>query len=304
MSIPTPQIDLMTLADIGNPKRLALEIHKQLRQQYGTLPTRMPLDAIAEAVGIVGIKEFQTSAFDGTLVAKDGTGAIGLRKGMPLGRRNFTLGHELGHFLIPTHQVRGKFECVAKVMRYGRGKAAEWEKKPEIERIEVEANEFSATLLVPVPEFREERAKLGRTNDVTHVRALALTFAVSQEMMARIYVAQSTEKSAIILSQNGVVKRVIPKSDFPYLGLRAGAEVPRLSLTKQFQRSNHTGFTSSADEVDVHTWLETQGAVTSVVEQVALQRDGWATTLLTVEEEERDDDTDDRSWNRSNSRWR
>lgn len=304
MSLPPPQIDLMTLADIGNPKRLALEIHKQLREQYGSLPAQMPLDAIAEAVGIAGIREFQTTAFDGTLVAKDGVGAIGLRKGMPKGRRNFTLGHELGHFLIPAHQVRGKFECSSKVMRYGRGKAAEWERRPELERIEVEANEFSATLLVPIPEFREERAKLGRVNDVTHVRTLAQTFAVSQEMLAQIYVTQSAAKSAIILSQNGVVRRVIPKSDFPFLGLRAGAEIPRLSLTKQFQKSNDNGSTSPSEEVDIHTWIERQGHVTSVLEQVTLQRDGWATTLLTVEEEETDDEADDRSWNRNSSRWR
>ena len=303
MSLPSPQIDLMPLADIGNPKRLALEIHKQLRQQYGSVPTQMPLEALAQAVGIVGIKEFETSSFDGTLVTKDGVGAIGLRKGLPSGRRNFTLGHELGHFLIPTHQVRGKFECSSKVMRFGRGKAAEWDRKPEVERIEVEANEFSATLLVPVPEFREERTKLGRTSDVAHVKTLAQIFAVSQEMMAQIYVTQSAAKSAIILSQSGVVKRVIPKSDFPFLGLRAGAELPRLSLTKQFQRSNDTGSTSSADEVDVHTWIEVQGLVTSVVEQVTLQRDGWATTLLTVEEDDRDNEVDDRSWNRNNSRW-
>jgi Zn-dependent peptidase ImmA (M78 family) len=302
MSSPPPQIDLMPLADIGNPKRLALEIHKQLRLQYGSVPAQMPLEALAEALGIVGIKEFDTSTFDGTLVTKDGAGAIGLRKGLPSGRRNFTLGHELGHFLIPTHQVRRKFECSSKVMRFGRGKASEWDRKPEVERIEVEANEFSATLLVPVPEFREVRAKLGRTSDVTHIRMLAQTFAVSQEMMAQIYVAQSKTKSAIILSQNGVVRRVIPKSDFPYLGLRAGAELPRLSLTKQFQRANESGLTSSADEVDIHTWIEHQGAVTSVVEQVTLQREGWATTLLTVEEEEQEDDFDDRNWNRRNTR--
>jgi len=304
MSLPHPQIDLMTLADIGNPKRLALEIHKQLRQQYGSVPAQMPLEALAQAVGIVGIKEFETSSFDGTLVTKDGVGAIGLRKGLLSSRRNFTLGHELGHFLIPTHQVRGKFECSSKVMRYSRGKVADWERRPELERIEVEANEFSATLLVPIPEFREERAKLGRVNDVTHVRELAKIFAVSQEMMAQIYVTQSTAKSAIILSQNGLVRRVIPKSDFPFLGLRAGSEIPRPSLTKQFQRSNDSGSTSSSEEVDIHTWIEHQGPVTSVVEQVTLQRDGWATTLLTVEEDERDNEVDDRSWNRNNSRWR
>ncbi len=297
------QLDLMPLADIGNPKRLALEIHGQLRKQFESVPLKLPLPEIAEAVGIVGIKDFETTAFDGTLVVKAGVGAIGLRKGMPPGRRNFTLGHELGHFLIPAHRVRGgKFECAAKVMRLSRGKTTEWETRPEVEKIEVEANEFAATLLVPLPEFRKARADLGRESDVSHIRSLSQSFAVSQEMMAQIYVKQSRQKLAVIISQNGLVRRVIVKSDFPFLGLRAGAELPRLSLTKAFQTTNHVGETSPPREVEIHTWIERQGAITTVSEQVRLQRDGWATTLLTVEEEEIDDEADDRSWNRSNSR--
>lgn len=296
-----PNIDLMPLADIGQPKRLAFEIHKQLRAQYGSVPLRMPLEGIAAAVGIGHIEERETSAFEGALVLSNGGAAIGLRKGMMRGRRNFTLGHELGHYLVPTHRLsKTRFECTSQFMRYQRGKRDEWERRPTLERIEVEANEFSAALLIAIPEYRAERAKLGRGCDVAHIRPLADAFAVSQEMMASVYVAHEAETAAVVTSHKGKVRRIIPKGGFPFMGLRYDMEIPRGSLTREFRAANDIGEVSKIEEVEIHIWLERKGNVTALSEQVILQRDGWAMTLLTVEEDEEDDEADDRNWNRRN----
>lgn len=296
-----PMIDLMPLADLGQPKRIAYELHKQMRAQYGTVPTQVPLPGLAAAVGIAGIKECDTEAFDGALVVSGATGAIGLRRGMPSGRRNFTIGHELGHFLIPTHRLRNtRFECTPKYMRYARGKADEWERRPTLERIEVEANEFAAALLVPIPEYRAERSKLARGCDVAHIRPLAQSFEVSQEMMARIYVDHSAETTAIIISHKGSVRRIITKAGFPYMGLRAGMELPRHSFTREFRAANDVGEVSDAEEVEIHSWLERRHGVTALSEQVILQRDGWAMTMLTADQDEEEDEDDDRNWNRRN----
>lgn len=298
-----PAIDLVELADVGQPRRIAYAIHKQLRAQYGAVPTRVPLHGIAAAVGINGIKEFDTEAFDGMLAIDGNNGAIGLRRGMMSGRRNFTIGHELGHFLIPTHRMRNRnFQCAPKHMRYERGKADEWERRPATEQLEVEANEFSAALLVPAPEYRTERAKFARGPDVAHIRPLAQAFDVSQEMMARIYINGSSESAALIISNKGTVRRIIPKADFPYMGLRAGMEIPRQSLTREFRAANDEGEVSNAQEVEIHTWLERRTGVSSLCEQVILQRDGWAMTLLTIEQDEDDDEDDDSNWNRRNTR--
>ena len=296
-----PKIDLLELADIGQPRRLAFEIHKQLRVQYGAVPLRVPLRGIATAVGIAAIREHDTKAFDGALVIDGNSGAIGLRRGMPTGRANFTIGHELGHFLIPTHRMRNhNFQCTKTHMGHQRGTPDAWAARPAAEQIEVEANEFAASLLVPIPEFRAERAKLARGNDVGHIRPLAQAFDVSQEMVASIYVNHSSETAAIITSHKGSVKRIIAKPDFPYLGLRGGMELPRHSLTREFRADNDAGEVSNAEEVEIHTWIERKGQVTSLSEQVVLQRDGWAMTLLTVEQDEEDDEADDRNWNRRN----
>lgn len=79
-------------------------------------------------------------------------------------------------------------------------------------------------------------------------------------------------------------------------------EIPRQSLTREFRAANDEGEFSSAQEVEIHTWLERRTSVSSLCEQVILQRDGWAMTLLTIERDEDDDEADDSDWNRRNTR--
>jgi Zn-dependent peptidase ImmA (M78 family) len=295
------EIDLIALADIGQPFKLAVELHRQLRKQFGSVPSRVPLTSIAKAVGIVGIKEFNTDEFEGTLVIQDGAGAIGLRKGLRSGRRNFTLGHEIGHFLIPNHRFqRTRFECAKVDMRRDRV-GGNWDARPAVERIEVEANEFSAALLVPVPEYQNERRRLGASSDVSHIRHLAEVFDVSQEMMAKIYVNSADDKIAIITSHEGKVRRIIPKAGFPYLGLRGGIPIPNGTLTRNFKPSGNDAI-SGLNEVPIHTWLERKGDVTALYEQAFVQDEGWAMTLLMIDEEVVDEDDDDRNWNRRSKR--
>lgn len=295
---------MMALADIGGqPRKLAMEIHRQLRLQFGTVPLRVPLEGIAQAIGIVEIAEHETEAFEGTLLVKGDKGAIALRRGMRSGRRRFTLGHELGHFVNPWHRTSGnRFECSGGDMRRKRDRATEWDSRPQQERMEIEANEFSAALLLPAPEFKDERAKFGKDPAIADIAALAKQFDVSLEFMASTYVDTSKHMIGIILSQHGCVTRPILKKDFPFLGLRKGAPLPHDSRTVAFRRRGAPGDISSAEDVLRTGWLENRGRVTALTEQVMLQQDGWAVTLLWADEEDDDPDDDDRNWNRRSSR--
>ena len=296
-----PVIELMELADLAQPGKIALELHKQLRAQYGTVPLQLPLIGLIEAVGIIGIKEFDRDDFEGTLVVKEGVGAIGLRRGMNSGRRNFTIAHELGHFLIPHHRLgKSDFSCAKTDMAGRRGGKVNWNARPLAQRIEIEANEFAAILIIPGPEFRTERLKLGMTSDIEHVRPLAKAFDVSQEVMAQKYVDAADEQIAIITSHDGVVKRIIAGSDFPYMGLRGGSPLPTDSVTDVFRRQRLAGEASELREIKTDAWLERRGSITGLYEQVVLQQNGWAMTLLSVEAEEVEEDANDRNWNRSN----
>ncbi|MNL49467.1 hypothetical protein D3C87_1724030 [compost metagenome] len=53
-------------------------------------------------------------------------------------------------------------------------------------------------------------------------------------------------------------------------------------------------------DLPTSSWLEERGSVTGLYEQVMLQREGWATTLLMVDEDDDEDEADDRNWNRRN----
>lgn len=303
MSASDPKIDLMELADLAQPRKIALEIHRQLRLQYGAVPHRVPLEEIARAVGIKEIAEHETNAFEGLLVVVGDVGAVGLRKGMPFGRRNFTLGHELGHFLNPWHR-RGtsRFECNKVALDASREKGVAFDARTPLERMEVEANEFAASLLVPAPEFREQRKQLGRDVDIQQIFDLARTFGVSKEFMARIFVDTATDKLCVLTSHEGRVGRIIAQRSFPYLGLRAGADLPRGSRTTVVRRSKTSGFTSGLDEIGTSVWVAGHGAVSALYEQVAILKNGWAMTLLLAEMEDADDDVDDNRWNRRSNR--
>lgn len=297
MSEPEFEIDMMELADVGQATKIALEIHRQLRIPFGSVPRRVPLTSLATAVGVVSIELVEGTSFEGTLVLHDGRGVIGIRKGMRSGRHNFTLAHELGHFLIPTHRLQQQqFVCNAADM--ARTRTSNFSERPALERIEVEANEFAAALIVPTPEYRQERKALGTTCDVSHIRQLAETFDVSQEVMAKIYVTEAREKAAIVTSRHDVVNRVIPQAGFPFLGLRKGALIPNGAITRAFGRTGASDSISDLNEVPTHTWLDKRGSVSAMYEQVFIQEDGWAMTLLLVDEDDTDETEDDRNWNR------
>jgi len=178
-----------------------------------------------------------------------------------------------------------------------RVRASNFSQRPPLERIEVEANEFSAALLVPNPEFKAERRKLGGGCDVAHIRHLAELFDVSQEVMSQIYVQAADEKIAIITSHKGDVRRVIPQQGFPYLGLKKGVPIPNNALTRAFNQIGQDRI-SGLREISTDIWLEKRGKVSALYEQVFLQDEGWAMTMLLVEEEYVEEDDDDSDWNR------
>jgi Zn-dependent peptidase ImmA (M78 family) len=296
------KIDLMALSDIGGqPLKLAAEIHRQLRLAHGDVPLPLPLSELATAVGIKQIEKRDTDAFEGALItdADKTKGIIAVRNGMTLGRTRFTIGHELGHFLNPFHREHsGTFHCKITAMNARRDDGQKWNERSVGNRIEIEANEFSLSLLVPTPEFIRMRKTLG-DSDITHVVTLADQFEVSKEVMARLYVNGAPDKIGIITSKDGCAKNFILPREFPYLGMNKGMPLPSLSFAQDFLASAKPGATSELSEVRTDIWLDCQGNVTALYEQTLAQRDGWALTMLMIEEEAEDsEDEDDSNWNR------
>jgi hypothetical protein len=185
-----------------------------------------------------------------------------------------------------------------------RANGVRWVDRQPQERMEVEANEFSNALLIPMPEYKEARRLLGSDPDIAHIRSLADGFKVSTEVMSQTYVNTEKAEIGVILSQHGKAKRLMLPRSFPYLGLSGGAPLPRNSITADMLKTSCPGVLSTMDDALGCGWLERKGNVSAFYEQVLLQRDGWAVTLLWAEIEEPDEDSDDRHWNRGGGpRW-
>lgn len=296
-------LDLMDLADVGGqPRKLATEIHRQIRAQKGQLILPVPLADIAAALGISDITERDVTTFEGMLVATPdkSRGAVILRKGMRPGRRNFTLGHEIGHFVNPYHKPPSDgFVCSRDGLRAKRGGPTPFDKRSLYDRMEVEANEFSQALLVPIPEYRRERGKLSGC-DLLHVEALAGLFGLSKEAMARIYVDTAPQKIGILTSQAGRVRRFMLPTEFPFLGLKTGQPIPVKSATYAALHSKGSDKATALEHVATDTWLEQSRPEVELYEQALLMRDGWAMTLLLVEESYESDDEEEQL---INERW-
>ncbi|MFI4966415.1 MAG: ImmA/IrrE family metallo-endopeptidase [Caulobacterales bacterium] len=292
--MPALVLDLMELADIGGqPRKLAGELHRQIRAQNGDLMLPMPLRDIAHALGIEEIQEQPTTTFEGMLVAPPdkSRGVIVLRQGMQKGRRNFTLGHEIGHFTNPYHKPPPDgFMCSAPDMRARRADGKAWDRRTPYERMEIEANEFSVALMVPAPEYRKARDKLSGC-DLLHIEPLANLFGTSKQVMARIYVDTAPEQIAILISRHGRLENFVLPLKFPYLGLAKGHPLPPRSSSPSFLETASPGQASGLAPVHPDAWLDRSTAGVSLCEQTLAQRDGWAMTLLALDEP--DDDEQD-----------
>lgn len=101
----------MDLADTGSPEGLVSLILKH----EPSLPLPVPIEELALQLEVEEIAELKTEGFEGGLVTDKNRsrGIILVKKGVSAARRRFTIGHELGHFLVANHvpDKDGQFLC-------------------------------------------------------------------------------------------------------------------------------------------------------------------------------------------------
>ena len=265
----------MDLADCTTPEKLLTEIHKL---QEGAFPIPVPIDEWASALDITAIKALETEGFEGGLMMfpdrRSGiilvNGAAGHR------RRRFTIGHEVGHFLLPWHTPRSGqgFLCSSKDMAVFRAKPG----GDRYVEMEAQANRFSAGILMPAGPMRAD-LRIRRDFEVSHIVDLADRYDVSKEAMARRCVDLHDDAIAVVFSRAGVVVRAYRGKDFPRLGFAANDPLPTASIAKRAALA--AGQSSDWDEAPADRWLE--NAKGTVFEQTMGQENGFQFTLLTFE---------------------
>lgn len=252
------------------------------------LPIPVPIEQLCERLDIISIEDLETEGFEAALVTdiNKSNGAILVVKGRSRQRRRYSIGHELGHFLIPTHVPGpdGKILCSpADLLRL------DTKDQDRRRRMEAEANQFAALLLMPPPMLRSELANAGFPELATFAK-LADLFDVSKQAMARQYVAYHREAVAIIQTRDRKVVRTYrdPKK-FPWIEIATDQPVPLASALHRAR--GLPGTVSDIDECDVDLWLSASAArtVASMTEQVLWQRDGFALVMLHADIIDEDD---------------
>jgi len=285
--------------------RIDLADYRDLEQILGgilklipDLEPPVPVEALAADLDISEIKDMDVDGFVGAIITdrERSDGVILVKKELREQRRRFTIGHELGHFLCPTHipPKGNSFYCT------GADMGTYYAKKSNIAALmEVQANNFSANLLMPTKLVRL-RIPSKADPHLQHVLDLCKTFNTSKEMTARRYVDVQSLPCALVVSKDGKVRYPLRHEDFPYLPSLTGKPLPPKSLSANV--AFQPGYLSDPVGIAPLTWLADNQARRAdyLSEQVLVQQDGYRLTLLTAvlkDEEEEDEDKELReSW--------
>ena len=140
------------------------------------------------------------------------------------GRRNFTLAHELGHYLLHRQANPGGLECTNRNM-------ADWDSARN--RIEAEANTFASYLLMPLDDFRARIE--GRAIDIDVMTELADRYAVSLTAAILKWMTITDKRAMIVVGKEGFIdwawsSEPLIKSGIYYAARQTVIELPAASL--------------------------------------------------------------------------
>lgn len=190
---------LMEQLRIAECRQAAVDLLKRFRMQT---PEAIDVDTIAWLKGKLTVKEGGIANAEGRLVATDDKGGvIRVARTNNLGRRRFTVAHEIGHFVL--HQTSSIDRTTL------RKDFTVWTRASE----EAEANHFAAELLMP--EFMFKPQCVG-VPSVQLLDSLSSKFNVSLIATAFQYHAYTREPVALILSEGWDMKSFRPfRGDWP-----------------------------------------------------------------------------------------
>ncbi len=181
------------------------------------------------------------------------------------GRRNFTLAHELGHYLL--HRQRGAIQCEPRQM-------LDW--KSEYAQIEAQANTFASFLLMPLDDFRTQIN--GQKPTMELMRHLKNRYQVSLSAAILKWLDITEKRAMIVIGKEGFIdwswsSTPLLKSGVFYKARQDVIELPSASLAARRDAliDNITGITHPKG-----VWANNE----EVQEMMVLSRDGEITTSL------------------------
>ena len=189
------------------PTRWAIEITKVLNQVLG--PEHFPIDVVSVAReytaqrfpgdAITMVQGASLPGFDGALYrapkGKSGWGIVYNSALASRGRINFTLAHELGHYLLHRADYPDGIRC-------GEQDVVRWDSAYGM--IEHQANQFASTFLMPLDDFRRQIDPNARV-DLDMISAWASRYRVSFIAAVLRWLAYTTRRAVLVVSRDGFI---------------------------------------------------------------------------------------------------
>jgi hypothetical protein len=179
----------------------ARALHAELKPKPGAIRD------LAAALHL-DLHEVEADGFEGALIRDKDTplGAIAVRNSIrESGRKNFTIAHEIGHFVLPGHHA-----CVACTA----AEIGDWADGATEYKREREANEFAAELLMPT-ELVVAVAR-GAAPSLDVIEKIAREFGASLSSAASRYCDVVNEKCAVVWSSEGAIQWAKRSPGFPF----------------------------------------------------------------------------------------
>ena len=265
-------LDRMAIDDIGpNSIKLAQEILRQTGASYG----QTPLEEIAEALNIKRIEKKKLTGIEGALFVPEGKayGEILLDISKNFRRTNFTLAHELGHYVHPLHHAAGNgaFHCTTNDMA---AKPITGNHDALIR--EAEANIFASELIMPRVHLHDFLYNIDEMK-VENIVQLSDDLFVSREALFRKIAELNTSAVAAYFVKENIVRYFTKSKSFPKPKIWKGHPIPPHTISNSQNIAEN-----SATKVLSNTapyWINTPTR-TIVTEQSFIQENGYQIILL------------------------
>lgn len=197
------------------PEWWANKISLMLDQVHGD--DRFPVDVVELALDysksifpdepITSVKGVRLEGYDGALssITKDGRREWKIEHDVSTsskGRINFTVAHELGHYLVHRLDYPGDQRCYLDDMNH-------WDTEVEIsedehKKIEIEANLFAARLLMPLNDFRKQ-IPASKEVGLKEIGVCAERYGVSLTAAAIQWLTYTEKRALLVASVDGFI---------------------------------------------------------------------------------------------------
>ncbi len=263
------KLDLIEFADFFH---YSDKIIDEILRQNPHIQPPIPLEDIAKQAGISGISYQSLDGLEGALIANkcktDGIILINDRT-KNTKRHRFTLGHELGHFMIPKHG--NEMKCSISDMKNTK------------KNIEEEANKFAAELLMPKKIFCS--GNIFDIPSIENIITLSERYEVSFESCANKYVSTHHEPLSILFFKDKKLRYCIKNQHIPFyfnFTPNKGASLPIASLSY-----DSLDDTIKIDDIDPSIWFDSVKGFAlpeEIIEESYTQKCGYSATLLKLGE--------------------